>query len=175
MDSVHVKVNSLIESLKKIVGVKGVLLNSKDIAPFLEDWRGKKKGRAICVVRPVSAEQVSQIIFLANAENTPVFLQGGNTSLCNGSIPSIAGNGILMLLSGMSTIRSVDVAANSVTVDAGVILSHVHDAAAEVERQFPLYLGSEGSAQVGGLIATNARGCVAGRKYYFRPCTAPQK
>jgi FAD/FMN-containing dehydrogenase len=44
------------------------------------------------------------------------------------------------------------------TAEAGVTLSEVHAAAAEVQRRFPLGLASEGSATVGGVVSTNAGG-----------------
>ena len=87
-----------------------------------------------------------------------VYPQGGNTGLCYGAVPETARPGILISLKRMNRIRKVDRADNSLICDSGTVLTTVHAAAAEVGRQFPLHLGSEGTAQIGGLISTNAGG-----------------
>ncbi len=148
----------LIEQFVDILGPEGVLEDAFDMAPFLEDWRGNSKGDAYCVVSPSSVQQVSDVLRLANELGCPIYLQGGNTGLCHGAVPSKSGHCIVLSLSKMSAIRSLDRLSNCVVVDAGVILERVHAAVAEVGRSFPLHLGSEGTAQVGGLIATNAGG-----------------
>jgi FAD/FMN-containing dehydrogenase len=58
----------------------------------------------------------------------------------------------------MKAIRNVDIAGNSLTADAGATLKSIQDAAAAAERLFPLSLGSEGTCQIGGNLATNAGG-----------------
>jgi FAD/FMN-containing dehydrogenase len=58
----------------------------------------------------------------------------------------------------MKAIRAVDAPGNCLTVEAGTTLKAVQDAAASVDRLFPLSLGSEGTCQIGGNIATNAGG-----------------
>jgi FAD/FMN-containing dehydrogenase len=61
-------------------------------------------------------------------------------------------------LQRMRRVRSVDVANNSIDVDAGCVLAQVQQAAAEHGRLYPVSLGAEGSCQIGGNIGTNAGG-----------------
>ena len=151
-------ITGLIDTLRKIAGSQSVLTAPPDMAPYLQDWRGKETGAAACVVLPANTSQVSEILKLANRTRCPVFPQGGNTGLCYGAVPSASGTGIVLALGRMNNVRQTDLASNSITVDAGTVLGTVHRAAEDVGRRFPLHLGSEGTAQIGGLIATNAGG-----------------
>lgn len=151
----------MIDRLLEIVGPKGIVTDATDMHPYLTDWRERKHGNAICVVLPASTEEVSAVMKLAAEMQQPVFPLGGNTGLCYGAVPE-SGNpekpGIVLCLRRMNRIREIDVVSDIITVDAGIILAEVHQAADNVERQFPMHLGSEGSAQIGGLISTNAGG-----------------
>jgi len=151
-------VSGLIAKLKDIVGSKGLITDTFDMAPFLEDWRGQKKGVAECVVLPTTTAEVSAVMRLATEREIAVYPQGGNTGLCYGAVPAQVGVCIILSLNRMRNIRSVDRAAGCIVVDAGVVLEAVHDAALDIGKSFPMHLGSEGTAQIGGLIATNAGG-----------------
>jgi FAD/FMN-containing dehydrogenase len=151
----------MIDRLRDIVGGKGLITDHREMEPYLTDWRGRKQGRALCVVLPASTDEVAAVMRLAAAEGQPVFPLGGNTGLCYGAVPEsreAEKPGIVLSLRRMNQIRSLDRAANIATVDAGVVLADLHSAANAIGRQFPLHLGSEGSAQIGGLISTNAGG-----------------
>lgn len=150
--------SGLLERLTSIVGQQGIVRSAFDMAPFLEDWRGAEKGTAHCVVLPQNTVEVSRVIRLANERRISVYVQGGNTGLCYGAVPAQNGNCIILALSRMKTIRSVDRAANCIVVEAGTVLDTVHQAASDIDKSFPMHLGSEGTAQIGGLIATNAGG-----------------
>jgi len=153
----------MIDSLREIVGAEGLIDEPFDMQPFLKDWRGMESGSAICVVLPKTTPQVSEVVKLAAEIACPIYLQGGNTGLCFGAVPSKRGNCIIMAMGRMRQIRSIDRASNAIVVDAGAVLGVVHRAAEEIGRSFPLHLGSEGTAQIGGLIATNAGGINAMR------------
>jgi len=151
----------MLARMLEIVGPLGLISNAVDMRPWLTDWRGRKTGRALCVVLPGSTEEVAAVVRLAAAARQPIFPQGGNTGLCFGAVPDSGcadKPGIVLSLQRMNRIREIDQTSELMTVDAGVILANVHAAADEVNRQFPLHLGSEGSAQIGGLISTNAGG-----------------
>lgn len=150
--------SGLLERLTSIVGPQGLVRSAFDMEPYLEDWRGREKGAAHCVVLPKNTAEVSAIVKLANELGVPVYAQGGNTGLCFGAVPAKSGNCIVLALGRMNAIRSVDRASNCIVVDAGIILETVHKAASNIGKSFPMHLGSEGSAQIGGLVATNAGG-----------------
>lgn len=150
---------TLLEALRAIVGTAAVVTDTDAMAPYLRDWRGRETGAALAVVMPADTDQVAALVTLAASAGLPVFPQGGNTGLCYGAVPRAPGApGLVLALGRMTRIREVDRSANVITVDAGVVLTRVHEAAATVGRRFPLHLGSEGSAQIGGLISTNAGG-----------------
>lgn len=148
----------LLERLSSIVGPQGLIQSAFDMEPYLEDWRGEEKGAAHCVVLPRNTAEVSSVIKLANDLRVPIYTQGGNTGLCYGAVPAKTGDCIVLALARMKNIRSVDRAANCIVVEAGTVLEAVHNAARDIGKNFPMHLGSEGTAQIGGLIATNAGG-----------------
>jgi FAD/FMN-containing dehydrogenase len=150
---------SFITRLQDIVGPHAVLTTEADVAPHATDWRGRFKGRTACVVLPGSADQVSQVVRACAEHGVPVVPQGGNTSLCEGAVPRAQGPGsVVVNLQRMRRVRSIDVANNSMEVEAGCVLAAVQQAAADHGRLYPVSLGAEGSCQIGGNIATNAGG-----------------
>jgi FAD/FMN-containing dehydrogenase len=85
--------------------------------------------------------------------------QGGNTSYCGGATPfDGARRQILLSLARLNRVREVDDVGFTMTAEAGVVLARAQEAARERGLKFPLSLGSEGSAQVGGALSTNAGG-----------------
>ncbi len=141
-----------------IVGKKGVLTAPEDIAPYLQEWRGLYHGRTPMVLRPSTVDQVSAVLKLAHEERIAIVPQGGNTGLVGAQIPFETGSEVVLSLNRMKAIRAVDPAGNSLTAEAGVTLQSIQEAAAAVDRLFPLSLASEGTCEIGGNIATNAGG-----------------
>ena len=150
--------DTLLDGLRALLGEAGVLDRPEDVAPFLSDWHGRNAGRARCVALPGSTDQVAAAVALCTGLGVPVFPQGGNTSVNIGSIPSAAGDGIVLSLNRMNRIRSLSRPANAMVVEAGCVLATVHGAAATIGRIFPLTLGAQGTCQIGGTISTNAGG-----------------
>ena len=151
----------MIEALASIVGDKGLIVERAEMAPFVTDWRQRRVGRALAVVAPATTQEVAAVVALCAHHRQPVFPLGGNTGLCFGAVPESADAdrpGIVLSLRRMKAIRALDRATGIAVVDAGVVLADVHEAAQGAGRRFPLHLGSEGSAQIGGLISTNAGG-----------------
>lgn len=149
---------AILERLAAIVGPRGLTVDAGDLAPWLTDWRGRVTGQAIALVSPKNREQVQAIVNLAGEAGVAIVPQGGNTGMVAGGIPRPNDRAILLSLRKMNAVRSVDPDDNSMKVEAGVILSAVHQAAEKQGRRFPLSLGAKDSATVGGLIATNAGG-----------------
>ena len=150
--------DALIESLKQVVGETGVLTAPAEIDAFVTDCRGNYKGDALCLAQPRSTEEVAAVVAQCVARGVPIQPQGGNTSLCGGSIPFAGERGVILSLSRMHRVRGIDTSNNSITVEAGCVLADVQKAAIESDRYYPVSLGAEGSCQIGGNIATNAGG-----------------
>jgi len=152
-------VTLLVSHLQSLLGADAVLTQPADTAAYVEDWRGRYRGDACCVVLPSSTTQVAAVVRAAHEHGVPVVPQGGNTSLCEGAVPRQGeAPAVLMNLARMRRIRAIDVANNSIEVEAGCVLQAVQQAAAEQGRLYPVSLGAEGSCQIGGNIATNAGG-----------------
>ncbi len=132
--------------------------DAADMAAFLSDWRGKWTGRAIAVAQPDSTADVAAVLRWCHAHHVPVVPQGGNTGLSGGSTPDASGTALVLSLTRMNKVRSVDALNNTMVVDAGLTLQRVQDAAREADRLFPLSLAAQGSCTIGGNLATNAGG-----------------
>jgi FAD/FMN-containing dehydrogenase len=153
-----VKSEHIIEQLRAIVGADNLLVSVADMAPYLEDWRGRYRGAALCVVRPAAALEVSAVVRTCAQSAVPVVPQGGNTGLCGAATPDSSGLAVVVNLSRMNRIRDLDPANNTMTVEAGCVLASLQEAAAAAGRLFPLSLAAEGSCQIGGNLSTNAGG-----------------
>jgi FAD/FMN-containing dehydrogenase len=149
---------NLIERIAAIVGSQGLLTDPRDMEPYVTDWRGIYRGTAAAVVRPASSGEVAAVVKVCAETGTPIVPQGGNTGMCGASVPHAAGGEIVLSLARMNRVLEVDALNNTITVQAGCVLAHVQQAAAEIGRLFPLSLGAEGSCQIGGNLSTNAGG-----------------
>ena len=142
--------------LKAAVGEKGFTEDPRDIAPHLEEWRGRSHGRSALLLKPATTGQVSAILAICHQSGTPIVPQGGNTGLVGGQIP-LHGE-ILLSLKRMNHIHAIDAPGMTLVAEAGVTLKQAQQAAAAERLLFPLSLGSEGSCTIGGNISTNAGG-----------------
>jgi FAD/FMN-containing dehydrogenase len=150
--------SAMLDQLRDIVGPTGYLDQPSDIEPFLIDHRKLYRGATPLVLRPDSTAQVSQILQLCNTHRIGVVPVGGNTSYCGGATPSADDAQIVISLARLKRVRNLDPHNYTLTVEAGCVLAAVQQAAEQVDRLFPLSLGSEGSCQIGGNLSTNAGG-----------------
>ncbi len=133
-------------------------LGDAERAPFETDHRKRYHGRALAIALPRSTTEVSRLLAWCNERGVGVVPQGGNTGYCGGATPDGSGTQLVLCLGRMKQVRSVDAANLSMTVEAGCVLADAQAAAAGAGCYFPLELGSAGSCQVGGNLATNAGG-----------------
>ncbi|MGI2035596.1 FAD-binding oxidoreductase [Rhizobium panacihumi] len=147
----------IIAEIEARIGAKNVRTGA-DAEGFLEDFWGRARGKTLCVALPGSTQEVSEILSICFEHKIAVFPQGGNTSTCLGAVPDGSGRSIVLSLSRMNRILSIDPLDASITAEAGCILADIQEAAAKVDKFFPLSLGAEGSCQIGGNVSTNAGG-----------------
>lgn len=145
-------------ALKTLLGETGVLTAPEDRAPFERDWRGLSDHPAVAVALPKTARQVSDIVKLCAGHGIAIVPQGGNTGLVAGGVPIANAPQLILSFNRMNAIRSLDLAADCIIAEAGVPLAAVQKAAADAGRLFPVSFAADGSAQVGGVISTNAGG-----------------
>jgi FAD/FMN-containing dehydrogenase len=144
--------------LRELLGGDGLLTAAEDLAPFLIDHRRLYQGRALGVALPRTLTQVSALLAWCNTRGIGVVPHGGNTGYCGGATPDESGRQLVVALRRLDRVRAVDAANFSLTVEAGCLLADVQRTAAQVGRFYPVSLGSEGSCQIGGNLATNAGG-----------------
>ncbi len=150
---------ALLDALTRVVGMAHVV-RAGDPAQgkYLREWRDRYVGASPLVVRPRSTAEVTEILRLCHAARTGVVPQSGNTGLVGGQIPFEGGTEIVLSLDRMTAIRAVDADGFTLTAEAGVTLAAVQEAARTVGLMFALSMASEGSACLGGALATNAGG-----------------
>lgn len=148
----------LIDAVRSALGPKAVTTDPIDIAPWLDDWRGRYHGRSAAILSPADTAGVAAIVALAGEHGVPLVPQGGNTSMVGGATPPADGSALILSLRRLNRIRAIDAAAGLAVAEAGVILADLQAAAAARGLRFPLTLGARGSATVGGLASTNAGG-----------------
>jgi len=148
----------LLTSLRASVGADHVLVDPADTAPYLIDWRKRYQGSAVAVVRPANTSEVSRVVAACFSAGVPMLPQGGNTGLVGGGTPDTSGRAVVISLRRMNRVRAVDRQNDTITVEAGCVLQSVQQVARQNDRLFPLSLAAEGSATIGGNLATNAGG-----------------
>ena len=149
---------AVLERLAAICGNGGLLTDPREIAPYVTDWRGMFVGAARAVARPADTPAVVACVRACNDAGVAIVPQGGNTGLAAAATPVDVENAIVLSLARMRRVRALDPRGFTMTVEAGCVLADVQAAAEEAGRFFPLSLAAEGSAQIGGLISTNAGG-----------------
>ncbi|MEZ5817060.1 MAG: FAD-binding oxidoreductase [Hyphomicrobiaceae bacterium] len=146
-------------ALADVVGASACLTAPDDVAPYAVDWRGAFQGTPLAVVKPASTAVVAEIVRRASDEGLAIVPAGGRTGLCGGAV--VAANGppsLVLSLERMNRIRSLDARDFSVVAEAGCVVQSVQQAAADANRLFPIQWGAQGTAQIGGMLSTNAGG-----------------
>ncbi len=144
--------------LKAVVGTAGYLDDPADMAPYCTSFRDEWIGRVPVVLRPKSTEEVSGIVRICADAGIAIVPQGGNTGLTGGGQPHGDMSEVIVSTARLNKIRAIDTVNDTITVEAGVVLKAIQEAADDAGRLFPLSLGAEGSCQIGGNISTNAGG-----------------
>src|SRR5688572_18680703 len=112
---------AFLDALKRVPDVQ-VLDDAPAMEPHLVDWRKRHRGSALGVALPRSTGAVAAIVRLSAEHRVPIYPQGGNTSVCGGSVPGPDGVGIVVNLRRMNRILSVDARDNAMIVEAGCVL-----------------------------------------------------
>ncbi|HLH12388.1 MAG TPA: FAD-binding oxidoreductase [Methylovirgula sp.] len=147
--------------LAAILGRENVIADPAEMRSYLMEPRGLFKGMARCIALPASTEEVAAAVALCAESGTKIVPQGGNTGLVGGQTPSEHGDEIILSLRRMDKVREVDLASNTLTVEAGMTLARVQTEAEKAGRLFPLSLPAATACTIGGNLATNAGGAAA--------------
>lgn len=147
---------SALRDLIDIVGPTHVVTDPAVNAGVTTDWTGRFVGSTPAVVRPGTTDEVAAVLDVARRHQLAIVPQGGNTGLVGGSVP-LAGE-LVVRLTRLTSIDTVDRLANQVSVGAGASLAAVQRVAHLAGLRYPIDLAARDSATIGGTIATNAGG-----------------
>jgi FAD/FMN-containing dehydrogenase len=145
------------EALTGLVGAHAVVADPAKMGTYLNEPRKRFFAPAAAVVVPGTVAQLQAVVRWANAEGVGLIPQGGNTGLVGAQVP-LQGDEVIVSLTKLDRLREINAAAGYMTVEAGMILEEAHRVAEEAGAMFPLWLGSQGSARIGGLLSSNAGG-----------------
>ncbi|HVC02025.1 MAG TPA: FAD-binding oxidoreductase [Steroidobacteraceae bacterium] len=157
--------------LRAAVGNTGYHEAPADVAPYVEDFRRLYHGSTPIVLLPANVAQVARILAICDRDEVAVVPQGGNTGYCGAATPDGSGAQVVIAMRRLNRIREIDAVNDSMILEAGCTLAAAQDAARAAVRLFPLSLGSEGSAQIGGNLSTNAGGTAVLRYGMMRDLT----
>jgi FAD/FMN-containing dehydrogenase len=149
-------VSDLEEELRAIVGAAHLLVDPDLRGAYETDWTRRFTGTARCVVRPGSTAEVAAVVRACAAAGVPMVVQGGNTGLVGGAVPS--GGEVLVSLTRLTDLEPVDPIEGQVTVGAGVTLEKLQGHARPAGLDVGVDLAARSSATIGGMVATNAGG-----------------
>jgi len=145
----------IIDELTKILGADGILTGDDVSGRAVGIWDSTGI-EAVAIVRPVSTVQLAAVMRTCNDVAQPVTAHGGRTGLVDGQ--NTRQGDIVLSLERMNQIEEIDTAGRTMTVQAGVPLQVVQEAAENEGLFFPVDLGARGSCTIGGNISTNAGG-----------------
>jgi len=150
--------SKFLQQLSSVVGADQLVTDAAAMDDWMIEPRGLYSGQALAVVHPATTTEVIAVVKTCAAAGVSIVPQGGNTGLCGGATPIAQNHSILLNLSRLNQIRSVDPVINSLVAEAGCIVANIQQAAADAERLFPLSFAADGTAQIGGAVGTNAGG-----------------
>jgi D-lactate dehydrogenase (cytochrome) len=148
----------IVRALKALLGEAGTLIvDPGEMASYLTEPRKRFHAPAVAVALPGRVAALQALCRWANQHRVPLIPQSGNTGLVGGQVP-VRGDEVIVNLSRINRVREVNAAAGHMTVEAGLILEEAHKVAEAAGAIFPLWLASQGSARIGGVLSSNAGG-----------------
>jgi glycolate oxidase len=145
----------VVEALRSIVGSEYVLQDPEDLLAYGIDGTWVEREPQI-VVLPNSAQEISAILRLANAERIVVTPRGSASGLSGGALA--ASGGIALSLTRMNRILEIDRGNAVAVVQPGVITGDLQKAVEEVGLFYPPDPSSLSVSAIGGNVSENAGG-----------------
>ena len=148
-----------LNAVAEVIGPANVLSAPDDVARYATDWRNVYRGSPVAVMRPGTTQEVAEVVRRCGEAALAIVPAGGRTGLCGGAVPLANGPASVVLsLERLNRIRAVDARDFSIVAEAGCVVQNVQQAAADAGRLFPIQWGAQGTAQIGGMLSTNAGG-----------------
>lgn len=146
---------ALLTQFRAVVGDAGLVLGNDITARNIHVWR-QEPIRAMVIVRPASTAEVSAILRICNDAGQSVVVHGGLTGLVQGC--NVTEADVALSLERLNRIEEIDPVGRTMTIEAGVPLQTLQEAAERHGLIFPVDLGARGTCQIGGNVSTNAGG-----------------
>ncbi len=150
---------AVVEELRQIVGEPFILYDDPTaMADYAHDEVAGEEHAHMpeAVVKPASAEEISQILQLANRERIPVTPRGAGSGLSCGAVP--VHGGVVLSVERMNRILEIDRENMVAVVEPGVVTNDINDAIEEYGLFYAGYPMSVELCFVGGNVAENAGG-----------------
>ena len=148
--------SDILNKLRELLATDQVLTGEDLNDRYHHIWHMDQPLRAKAYLLPKSTEEVSQIMKLCHQHGQAIIVFGGLTNLVGST--ETDGNEVIISMEKLNHIEEIDEKSRTITVESGVVLEQIHQAVKEKNLLFPLNFGAKGSAQIGGIISTNAGG-----------------
>lgn len=133
-----------------------LLTDAADLEHYGRDWTRRWTPAPLAIALPADIGEVQAIVRWANTHHVAIVPSGGRTGLSGGAV---AMQGELVLsLERMNRVLAFDAVDRTLTVQPGITLQAVHEAARAEDLIYPVDFAARGSCSIGGNIATNAGG-----------------
>ena len=145
-----------LDRFRSIVGADHVYVDKETLDHYAHDETENLHFLPEVVIKPRTAQEISAILAICNADLIPVTPRGAGTGLSGGALPHLGG--VLLSTERMNSILSIDERNLQVTTEPGVITEVLQQAVKEKKLFYPPDPSSRGSCFIGGNIAENSGG-----------------
>jgi glycolate oxidase len=149
-------IGAYITQFKNIVGEAFVLADEESCKNYDHDETENLHFLPDVVIKPRTAEEISAVMKICNAQKIAVTPRGAGTGLAGGALPHFGG--VLISMERFNTILQIDERNLQVTVEPGVITEVLQNAVKEKGLFYPPDPSSRGSCFIGGNISANSGG-----------------
>lgn len=148
--------SDIISQFEAIVGNENIILDPEKRHSYSHDETEDYSFLPDVVLKPGSADEISQIMKVCNAHTIPVTPRGGGTGLSGGALP--VEKGVVISMERFNRILSIDELNLQATVEPGVITEVFQNAVKEKGLFYPPDPASRGSCFIGGNVSENSGG-----------------
>src|SRR5574337_2169490 len=133
-----------------------LLTEPGDLEHYGRDWTRRWTPAPLAIALPATVAEVQVIVRWANDERVAIVPSGGRTGVYGGAVA--AKGELVVSLERMNRMLEFNAVDRTLTVQAGMVLQDVHEAARAHGLVYPVDFAARGSCSIGGNIATNAGG-----------------
>ena len=160
--------NMLRSELEEVVGSENISTQETDKLIYATDWfwlpqmwldRAENPRKPDYILHPGSAQEISEILCIANNYKIPVIPWGGGSGSQGGALPMFGG--IVLDTKRLNKIIEIDEVSLTITAQAGIIGSQIEWALTEKGLTLPHYPASANCATLGGYLAPRGSGTIS--------------